>query len=53
VPMGFTDAGLPLGLQVVGRPFEESLVLRAGDAFQRRTDWHLRVPQLAAPAPAA
>ncbi|NUR99188.1 MAG: amidase [Kribbellaceae bacterium] len=44
VPMGFTAAGLPLGLQVAGRPFEEGLVLRAGDAFQQVTDHHLRVP---------
>ncbi|MGZ0146020.1 amidase [Kribbella sp. WER1] len=44
VPMGFTAAGLPLGLQVAGRPFEEGLVLRAGDAFQRVTDHHLQVP---------
>jgi aspartyl-tRNA(Asn)/glutamyl-tRNA(Gln) amidotransferase subunit A len=46
VPMGFTAAGLPLGLQIAGRPFEETLVLRAGDAFQRVTDWHLRAPEL-------
>jgi aspartyl-tRNA(Asn)/glutamyl-tRNA(Gln) amidotransferase subunit A len=46
VPMGFTGTGLPLGLQVAGRPFDEATVLRAGDAFQRRTDWHLRVPEL-------
>jgi aspartyl-tRNA(Asn)/glutamyl-tRNA(Gln) amidotransferase subunit A len=44
VPMGFTAAGLPLGLSVAGRPFEEGLVLRAGDAFQQVTDWHLRAP---------
>ncbi|GAA1504295.1 amidase [Nocardioides humi] len=44
VPMGFTAGGLPLGLQVAGRPFEEALVLRAGDAYQQATDWHLRVP---------
>lgn len=47
VPMGATDGGLPLGLQIAGRPFEEALVLRAGDAYQRRTDWHLQVPSLA------
>ncbi|MDQ0618239.1 amidase [Arthrobacter globiformis] len=56
IPFGFTDEQLPLGLQIAGRPFEEELILRAGDAFQRLTDWHLRVPDplaqvVAAPAP--
>jgi aspartyl-tRNA(Asn)/glutamyl-tRNA(Gln) amidotransferase subunit A len=46
VPMGFTGDGLPLSLQLAGRPFEEALVLRAADAYQRATDWHLRVPPL-------
>jgi aspartyl-tRNA(Asn)/glutamyl-tRNA(Gln) amidotransferase subunit A len=43
--MGFTGEGLPLSLQLAGRPFEEALVLRAGDAYQQITDWHLRVPR--------
>jgi aspartyl-tRNA(Asn)/glutamyl-tRNA(Gln) amidotransferase subunit A len=46
VPMGFTGSGLPLGLQIAGRPFDESLVLRAGDAYQQATDWHRRRPAL-------
>ena len=46
VPCGFSD-NLPVGLQLVGRPFEEATVLRAGDAFQRLTDWHTRRPPLA------
>lgn len=44
VPCGFDDAGLPLGLQIAGRWFDEALVLRAADAFQRVTDWHLHRP---------
>jgi aspartyl-tRNA(Asn)/glutamyl-tRNA(Gln) amidotransferase subunit A len=44
VPMGFTDAGLPLGLHIAGRPLGDVLVLRAADAYQRTTDFHLRVP---------
>lgn len=44
VPFGFTAEQLPLGLQIAGRPFEEELILRVGDAFQTSTDWHLRVP---------
>lgn len=51
VPMGFTAAqGLPLSLQIIGRPFEEAAVLRAGDAYQQATDWHLRVPDALAAA---
>ena len=46
VPCGFSD-NLPVGLQLVGRPFDEATVLRAGDAFQRLTDWHTRRPPLA------
>jgi aspartyl-tRNA(Asn)/glutamyl-tRNA(Gln) amidotransferase subunit A len=41
---GFTEGGLPLGLQIVGREFDDSLVLRAGHAYQLRTDWHKRRP---------
>jgi aspartyl-tRNA(Asn)/glutamyl-tRNA(Gln) amidotransferase subunit A len=49
-PIGFTEGGMPLAMQLVGRPFEEALVLRAGEAFQRTTDWHLQVPPIAASA---
>jgi aspartyl-tRNA(Asn)/glutamyl-tRNA(Gln) amidotransferase subunit A len=31
-------------MQVVGRPFDEATVLRVGDAYQRRTDWHRQTP---------
>jgi aspartyl-tRNA(Asn)/glutamyl-tRNA(Gln) amidotransferase subunit A len=44
VPCGFTAAGLPVGLQLVGRPFAEALVLKVGDAYQRLSDWHTRTP---------
>jgi len=47
LPCGFSSQGLPIGLQLVGRDFEESCVLRAGHAFQLRTDWHLRRPPVA------
>jgi len=42
VPCGFTTDGLPIGLQIVGRPFDEATVLRVADAYQRLTDWHTR-----------
>jgi aspartyl-tRNA(Asn)/glutamyl-tRNA(Gln) amidotransferase subunit A len=41
IPMGLSGGGLPLGLQLAGRPFEESTVLRAADSFQQLTDHHL------------
>jgi aspartyl-tRNA(Asn)/glutamyl-tRNA(Gln) amidotransferase subunit A len=48
VPCGFSSTGLPLSMQIVGKPFAEATVLRAGDAYQQLTDWHLRVPPTAA-----
>ena len=47
VPCGFSSQGLPIGMQLVGRPFDEATVLRAADAYQRLTDWHTRRPVLA------
>jgi aspartyl-tRNA(Asn)/glutamyl-tRNA(Gln) amidotransferase subunit A len=46
VPCGFSAGGLPIGMQIVGRPFDEATVLRAADAFQRLTDFHARRPVL-------
>lgn len=46
VPCGFSSAGLPLSLQIAGRPFDEAGVLRAGDAYQRATEWHRAKPQI-------
>ncbi len=43
VPMGFDEDHLPLGLQIIGRPFADGLVLAAGHSYQERTDWHLAV----------
>jgi aspartyl-tRNA(Asn)/glutamyl-tRNA(Gln) amidotransferase subunit A len=46
IPAGFTRGGLPVGMQLVGRSFDEAMLLRIGAAFQRATDFHDRVPQL-------
>jgi len=43
---GYSRDGMPIGLQLVARPFDEATALRAGHAFQRATDWHLRQPGL-------
>lgn len=44
LPCGFTSAGLPVGLQLAGRPFDESTVLQAAYAYEQATDWHTRSP---------
>jgi aspartyl-tRNA(Asn)/glutamyl-tRNA(Gln) amidotransferase subunit A len=46
VPCGLTSDGLPIGLQLSGRWWEEALVLRAAHAYQQVTDWHRRYPPL-------
>jgi aspartyl-tRNA(Asn)/glutamyl-tRNA(Gln) amidotransferase subunit A len=46
MPIGFTAGGLPLAMQISGRPWAEATVLAAADAFQARTDFHLREPAL-------
>jgi len=46
LPCGFTASGLPIGLQVVGGHWREADVLRAGEAFEQATEWHLRKPPL-------
>jgi aspartyl-tRNA(Asn)/glutamyl-tRNA(Gln) amidotransferase subunit A len=50
VGCGFSSAEprLPIGLQIVGKPFDEPMVFKVGDAYQRLTDWHLQVPPVAA-----
>jgi aspartyl-tRNA(Asn)/glutamyl-tRNA(Gln) amidotransferase subunit A len=47
IPCGFTRSGLPVGLQLIGRSFDEATLLRIGAAFQRATDFHARVPKAA------
>ncbi|HEY7065464.1 MAG TPA: amidase [Chloroflexota bacterium] len=51
VPAGFTARGLPIGLMLTGRPFDEELVLAAAHAYEQATSWHTRRP--AEPAVAA
>ena len=43
LPCGFTVAGLPIGMQLVGRPWEDRMVLQVGQAYEQSTDWHKRL----------
>jgi aspartyl-tRNA(Asn)/glutamyl-tRNA(Gln) amidotransferase subunit A len=45
IPSGFTRGGLPVGMQLIGRSFDEAMLLRIGAAFQRATDFHARAPK--------
>ena len=47
VPCGFSAGGMPISLQFVGQPFAEAALLRAGQAYESNTDWHLQVPAIA------
>jgi aspartyl-tRNA(Asn)/glutamyl-tRNA(Gln) amidotransferase subunit A len=46
IPCGFSASGLPIGLQILARPFEEALLLRIGRAFEREHDFFRRKPPL-------
>lgn len=48
---GFSKTGLPLGMQVIGKPFDEATVLCAGHAYEQATQWRTRRPQLTPGAP--
>jgi len=45
-PVGFDRAGLPVGMQLMGKHFREAVLLRMAHAYQQVTDWHLRAPSL-------
>ena len=48
IPCGFTRAGLPIGLQIQGDYFSEAAILDVAHRYQQATDWHARVPRIAA-----
>jgi aspartyl-tRNA(Asn)/glutamyl-tRNA(Gln) amidotransferase subunit A len=52
MPCGFSKAGLPIGIQVVGRPWDEGRILALGRLYQENTDWHRRRPPVQPPKPA-
>ena len=46
VPCGFSSAGLPIGLQIAGRAFEEATILKVAHAYEQSTEWHVARPAL-------
>jgi aspartyl-tRNA(Asn)/glutamyl-tRNA(Gln) amidotransferase subunit A len=46
VPCGFTSDGLPIGMQLAARPFEDALALQVAHAYERATDWHMSRPSI-------
>lgn len=44
VCIGFSDDGLPMGMQIAGKPFDDAMVMRVGDAYERATPWRDRRP---------
>jgi len=46
VPCGFTAAGLPIGLMVYAKPFDEAMALRVAWAHEQASPWHTRRPDL-------
>jgi len=46
IPCGFTKNGLPIGMQLIGKPFDEGMLFRAAYTYESNTDWHKRSPKL-------
>ena len=46
IPCGFSQAGLPIGLQLLGKPFQEDVVLRGAHAYEQATEWRLKKPPI-------
>jgi aspartyl-tRNA(Asn)/glutamyl-tRNA(Gln) amidotransferase subunit A len=46
IPCGFTGSGLPIGLQLIGRPFDEAGLLAIANSYEQTHEWHLRKPNL-------
>jgi aspartyl-tRNA(Asn)/glutamyl-tRNA(Gln) amidotransferase subunit A len=46
LPCGFDDQGMPIGLQIIGRPFDEETVLRVAHAYEHATECHRKKPKM-------
>jgi aspartyl-tRNA(Asn)/glutamyl-tRNA(Gln) amidotransferase subunit A len=47
LPCGFTPNGLPIGLQLIGKPWDEATLFQVASAYESETDWHTKLPALA------
>ena len=48
LPCGFDGDGMPIGLQIIGKHFDEATVLRTAYAYEQATEWHLKKPRMEA-----
>lgn len=46
LPCGFDDQGMPIGLQIIGKPFDEATILRVAHHYEQATEWHKRKPRM-------
>jgi aspartyl-tRNA(Asn)/glutamyl-tRNA(Gln) amidotransferase subunit A len=46
LPCGFSSEGMPISLQIVGRPFAEGVILTVAHAYEQATEWHSRRPPI-------
>ncbi|HBI23453.1 MAG TPA: Asp-tRNA(Asn)/Glu-tRNA(Gln) amidotransferase GatCAB subunit A, partial [Nitrospiraceae bacterium] len=46
IPCGFTESGLPVGLQILGKHFDEEKILQAAYAYEQATEWHKKKPDI-------
>ena len=46
IPCGFSKSGLPIGLQLMGKAFDEEMLLRVSYTYEQNTEWHLKKPKL-------
>jgi aspartyl-tRNA(Asn)/glutamyl-tRNA(Gln) amidotransferase subunit A len=46
LPCGFSKDNLPLGMQLIGKEFDEATLIKLGDAFQQGTDFHKKIPEI-------
>jgi aspartyl-tRNA(Asn)/glutamyl-tRNA(Gln) amidotransferase subunit A len=46
LPCGFDNAGMPIGLQIIGKHFDEATILNVAHAYEQATEWHKKKPKL-------